>query len=783
MRIKQISIPIPSCRSFHFFSKFWSRLPSSNREETSNCYTLITGAFISFLMPPKPNQALEEAVPGLTERMTELHTLLEQRCEAITSTFTSAIADLQQQLRQLPPPSLPPSPPFFPSVPPPNSPPPFHLQLPSPSPLKLPKLHMPSFDGTQALDWIFQAEQYFSYYHIPSDHRLDMVAFCMTGEALSWFKWMHSNRQLTSWEAFTRALKLRFGPSTYDNHQATLFKLRQRGSVADFQAEFERKFSPGHRCRAKHLLLLLPEDDDSAEHSFEPNPGLFALPSPPGRLLPPEPPPDQVHFQLSNAAIAGANSPRVLCLCGFIREHSVTVLIDSGSSHNIIQSRVTEFVGLQVTPTPSFPVLVGNGESLRCSGFCAEVPITLQSHKFSISLYLFPIHGADVLLGVQWLSTLGPFLSDYSVPSIQFYHNGGLITLSGNRSVTPHFASFAHIQRFLHTNSIEALYYLSIQPAPTTHPQRPTVTLDSYPPDLSALLHTFHHLFQLPQNLPPPRPQDHHIHLLPHHSPVNIKPYRYPFVQKDVMSNLISEMLREGIIRPSTSPFSSPVLLVKRKDGTWRFCVDYRALNSITVKDRFPIPTVDELLDELHGATIFSKLDLHSGYHQIRVAPDDVHKTAFHTVDGHFEFLVMPFGLSNAPATFQAVMNEIFQPLLPRFVLVFFDDILIYSTDWSSHLTHLGEVLQVLSIHKFFVKLSKCSFAVASVEYLGHIISAAGLAADPSKLRVMVDWPTPTSLAALRGFLGLTGYYRHFVRHYASIAAPLTDLLRKQAFS
>jgi hypothetical protein len=187
----------------------------------------------------------------------------------------------------------------------------------------------------------------------------------------------------------------------------------------------------------------------------------------------------------------------------------------------------------------------------------------------------------------------------------------------------------------------------------------------------------------------------------------------------------------------------SPVLLVKKLDGSWRFCVDYWALNALTVKDAIPIPVVDEL----HGAKFFTKLDLRSGYHQVRMRPDpeDVHKTAFRTHDALYEFLVMAFGLCNAPATFQALMNDVLRPFLRRFVLVFFDDILIYIKMWADHLRHLWAVLDELRRHQLFVKRTKCSFGASSVAYLGHVISAAGVAMDPAKVQVIHDWPTPRS--------------------------------------
>ena len=221
------------------------------------------------------------------------------------------------------------------------------------------------------------------------------------------------------------------------------------------------------------------------------------------------------------------------------------------------------------------------------------------------------------------------------------------------------------------------------------------------------------------------------------------------------------------------------MLFVKKKDGTLRMCIDYRGLNQVTVKNKYPLPHIEELFDQLQGAKVFSKLDLRQGYYQLKIRTEDVPKTAFNTRYGHYEFMVMPFGLTNAPAAFMDLMQRVFRPYLDQFVVIFIDDILVYSKSEEDHERHLRIVLQTLREHKLFAKFSKCEFWLKEIPFLGHIVSEDGIRVDSAKVTDILNWERPTTVTEIRSFLGLAGYYRRFVKDFSRIAGPLTQLTRK----
>jgi hypothetical protein len=299
---------------------------------------------------------------------------------------------------------------------------------------------------------------------------------------------------------------------------------------------------------------------------------------------------------------------------------------------------------------------------------------------------------------------------------------------------------------------------------------------------IDELLHSYQDIFKEPTRLPPLRAHDYVIPLKEGSQPINLRPYCHAGLQKDIVEKIVTEMLDSGIIQHSTSPFASPVVLVKKKDYNWRLCVDYRALNQMTIKDKFLFPIVEELLEELGRAIVFSKVDQRAVYHQIRMFAGDIRKIAFRTHNGYYEFLVMPFDLTNASATFQSLMNDIFRRHLQKFILVFFDDILVYSPILEKHVEQLQIVFEILRSQSLLAKRSKCVFSSSQMEYLGHVITKSGVATDPLKIQAIVNWPFPRNIKQLRGFLGLISYYRRFVKGYGAICKPLTQLPKKDSY-
>ncbi|GJP75890.1 hypothetical protein CLOP_g6293 [Closterium sp. NIES-67] len=304
----------------------------------------------------------------------------------------------------------------------------------------------------------------------------------------------------------------------------------------------------------------------------------------------------------------------------------------------------------------------------------------------------------------------------------------------------------------------------------------------SEPPEkIKELLKEFQDILpdDLPNELPPYRTHQHEIVEEPGSKPTFRAPYRLSPTELTDMKKQIEYLLAKRLIRPSTSPYGAPVLFTPKPDGSLHMCIDYRALNKQTIKNKYAIPRIDDLLDQLRGATVFSKLDLRSGYWQIRMADNSIHKTAFRTRYRSYEYLVMPFGLTNAPATFQAEMNHILRPLLDECMVVYLDDIRIYSRGMKQHVEHLRRVFEILRRERFYVKLSKTEFALEKVQFLGHMVSARGVHVDPKKIEAVRPWKTPENVKELQQFLGLANYYNRFVPQYAKIAAPLTNVLKK----
>ncbi|GAU42300.1 hypothetical protein TSUD_136860 [Trifolium subterraneum] len=525
-------------------------------------------------------------------------------------------------------------------------------------------------------------------------------------------------------------------------------------------------FHPMHQCPEKQLRVLIVDDEEEE-----------------GEIIAVEVDEEEEEgkgeMSILNLHHIVHETHHTMKFQGTIHGVEVLILVDSGATHNFISQKLVHQMDWLVDATPHLNVKLGNGVQVATQGVCRDLEVCIEEFKLKPELHLFELGGIDVVLGIEWLKTLGDTITNWKKQIMSFWWDKKWITLQGQGGCRRSAVALQSILSRPKPSTEQDFFWEASKAKKKSSEAHLTVHQQQ---ELEALLGKHESVFQSPKGLPPKRIKDHAINLIEGQTAVNVRPYRYPHHHKNEIERQVKEMLSAGIIRHSTSAFSSPVILVKKKDETWRMCIDYRALNKVTVPDKFPIPVIEELLDELHGAKFFSKLDLKSGYHQVRVKEGDIEKTAFRTHEGHYEFMVMPFGLMNAPSTFQSLMNEIFRPLLRKNVLVFFDDILIYSKDWQTHLSHLNTVLNLLSENSLVANRKKCFFGQTSVEYLGHLITEEGVTVDPGKVVSVLQWPQPKNTKGVRGFLGLTGYYRKFIRDYGKIARPLTELTKKEGF-
>jgi hypothetical protein len=425
----------------------------------------------------------------------------------------------------------------------------------------------------------------------------------------------------------------------------------------------------------------------------------------------------------------------------------VKILFDSGATHSFMNQSTQVNLGLNVLRVKNEYKIATPGGKISSNTLVKSVPLQLGSKVFQTNLLTLGLDGIDVILGMDWMT----------------HHKVTLDIAERRIEITSPGVGASTLYLPLR-ESMDPSAYVSI----ATNLEEIPVVCDYLDVFLDDLL-----------GMPPDRDIEFVIELQPGMAPISKRAYRMPPKELAELKTQLQELLDKGFIRSSSSPWGCLALFVKKKDGSLRLCVDYRPLNAVTIKNKYPLPRIDVLFDQLAGAKVFSKTDLRSGYHQIKIRPCAIPKTAFSTRYGLYEYLVMSFGLTNAPAYFMYLMNSVFMTELDKFVVVFIDDILVYSKSEEEHAEHLRIVLQHLRDHKLYAKFSKCEFWLDSIKFLGHTISSEGISVDPSKVQEVMDWKPPKSVHQIRSFLGLARYYRRFVPDFSRIAKPMTELLKE----
>ncbi|KAJ9567011.1 hypothetical protein OSB04_002977 [Centaurea solstitialis] len=462
-------------------------------------------------------------------------------------------------------------------------------------------------------------------------------------------------------------------------------------------------------------------------------------------------------------------NPDVVTGTFLLNNYPATVLFDSGADRSFVSLEFRPKINKKSQNLKEDHIIeYSNGELVRANKI-RKCTLGLAGKDFSIDLIPIKIGSFDIIVGMDWMSKHRATICCAEKIVALALPDGGLLEVYGDKPKRDiKIVSFMKMRGHLRKECVAFMAHVIDTKAKEKRIQDIPVVRE------------FPEVFpeELP-GLPPQRQVEFHIDLVPGAGPIVKSPYRLAPSEMQELSNQLQELLDKGFIRPSSSPWGAPVLFVKNKDGSFRMCIDYRELNKITIKNRYPLPRIDDLFDQLQGATYFSKIDLRSGYHQMRVREEDIAKTAFRTRYGHYEFLVMPFGLTNAPAVFMDLMNRVCRPYLDKFVIVFIDDILIYSQSKEDHEQHLRSILELLKAEELYAKFSKCEFWIREVHFLGHVVNKEGIHVDPAKIEAIKKWEAPKTPTEIRQFLGLAGYYRRFIANFSKIAQPLTALTQK----
>ena len=453
-----------------------------------------------------------------------------------------------------------------------------------------------------------------------------------------------------------------------------------------------------------------------------------------------------------------------------------SVLWDSGAAHSFMSKSFATRNNFTLLPD-DMSVETANGEILASAG-CVKTKLHLQGYQGAVTFHVTDLSpGFDLILGDDWSRQNG-VVADYSCSVPCLHLSAHSVTLYIATSSVP------SVERTGPNISAKSALRLLRKPRRGATPAFLLVVREApVATDLEGrvkeLVDKFSDVFEAPStSVVRDSVTTEAVPLEPGATPPNKPAFRLSMKERKVLEDHVREQLTKGWIQPSSSEFGAPVLFVPKPDGTMRMCIDYRALNKVTRKNKYPLPRIDDLMDNLSNAKYFSSLDLISGYHQLVLREADRPKTAFNTHIGKYEYKVLPMGLTNAPAVFQYAMNEIFADMINVNVCVYLDDILVYSDTEAEHFRHLEEVLTRLRKHDLKAKAAKCEFFKPELKFLGHIVSAAGMRPDPKKVQAVTDWPTPESVYEVRSFLGLANYFRKYIQGYSSIAAPLFDLLK-----